>query len=447
MARPRKIPVRELFGKMIPRIRLEEIATETGAVKRRRKVDIFDLFWTLVMGFAPGKHRTMASLRRCYEVTSGEQIVPSAFYDRFSKAFTGFIKQVILEILEKFSNQTLALRGCLESFKELLITDSTVVRLHDLLENEMPGYKSKKIKAAAKLHMIMTAKGAGMKSIKITPGKTHDSRVLKVGKWVRDNLFLFDLGYFNYSLFHRIGQHGGYFVSRLKSSANPVIAEVHSIHRGNAIDLEGQRVLDVLPRLRRETLDAEVVVSIKKRKYAGSRRSLEVHYRLVGRLDPTSGEYHMYLTNIPVDRLPPDDIAMAYAARWWIEMMFKSMKQYFRLEQIPSKKVQIVEALLLSALITWLVSRQLMREVQRKLGPTGNRVKELRFAAIFAALSLDILAIVIQRPKYNRLRLRRVISTLLKESIDPNASRMDLVTNVENRTHHYCSRKTGVYGS
>ena len=129
------------------------------------------------------------------------------------------------------------------------------------------------------------------------------------------------------------------------------------------------------------------------------------------------------------------------------QMMFKSMKQYFRLEQIPSKKVQIVEALLLSALITWLVSRQLMREVQRKLGPTGNRVKELRFAAIFAALSLDILAIVIQRPKYNRLRLRRVISTLLKESIDPNASRMDLVTNVENRTHHYCSRKTGVYGS
>jgi hypothetical protein len=37
---------------------------------------------------------------------------------------------------------------------------------------------------------------------------------------------------------------------------------------------------------------------------------------LVGVRDPVTRAYHLYLTNIPPERVTPMDIAQTYAARW-----------------------------------------------------------------------------------------------------------------------------------
>ncbi|MBI3926959.1 MAG: transposase [Armatimonadetes bacterium] len=49
-----------------------------------------------------------------------------------------------------------------------------------------------------------------------------------------------------------------------------------------------------------------------------------------------TGAYHLYLTNIPADRLSPEDIARTYAARWEVELIFKELKSHYRLEEIPT---------------------------------------------------------------------------------------------------------------
>ena len=41
-------------------------AAALGAVKRRRKVDVVALVYTLVLGFDRGRERTLACLRRAY---------------------------------------------------------------------------------------------------------------------------------------------------------------------------------------------------------------------------------------------------------------------------------------------------------------------------------------------------------------------------------------------
>ncbi|MGB9887724.1 MAG: hypothetical protein ACPLRW_12120 [Moorellales bacterium] len=61
-------------------------------MKRRRKVDPVALFWVLVLGFGARAQRTLASLRRAYEVVWAESIFPSAFYDRFSPTMVAFSK-------------------------------------------------------------------------------------------------------------------------------------------------------------------------------------------------------------------------------------------------------------------------------------------------------------------------------------------------------------------
>jgi IS4 transposase len=103
-----------------------------------------------------------------------------------------------------------------KGFRDVLATDSTLVRLHELLERSFPASRTNHTKAAAKLHVVMSVQGKGMRSVKLSSGRQHDSPVLKVGRWVRDRLLLFDLGYFRYGLFDRIDAQGGYFISRLK---------------------------------------------------------------------------------------------------------------------------------------------------------------------------------------------------------------------------------------
>lgn len=54
-------------------------------------------------------------------------------------------------------------------------------------------------------------------------------------------------------------------MSRTKVSADPLFVRSLTVHRGRAIDLDGKRLREVLPRLDREGLDAEVELSFKRR--------------------------------------------------------------------------------------------------------------------------------------------------------------------------------------
>ena len=65
-------------------------------------------------------------------------------------------------------------------------------------------------------------------------------------------------------------------------------------------------------------------------------------FRLVGVINKDTGEYHFYLTNIPVERLVAEDIAMMYRARWTIELLFKELKSGYALNQISSANPEVI---------------------------------------------------------------------------------------------------------
>ena len=71
-------------------------------------------------------------------------------------------------------------------------------------------------------------------------------------------------------------RYGGYFVSRLKGNANPLIVAANRKWRGNSIDVVGKRLRDVLPLLKREVLDVEVEVKHKRRKYRGKQSMVKI---------------------------------------------------------------------------------------------------------------------------------------------------------------------------
>jgi IS4 transposase len=411
---------------------INQYARWSGVVRRRRKVEPAALFWAVVLGFAAGGKRSLAGMRRAYEKTTGTRLVPSVFYDRFTKPLAELFRTVVGVLLEKVEETTPSLTGILKGFRDVLATDSTLVRLHELLERSFPASRTNHTKAAAKLHVVMSVQGKGMRSVKVSSGRQHDSPVLKVGRWVRDRLLLFDLGYFRYGLFDRIDAQGGYFISRLKQNANPLITGVLRDGTPNGVPLVGERLKDVVGRLRRAEFDVEIEVEFRRREYGGRRRMARMRLRLVGVRDPETGQYHLYVTNIPAERLSASQIAAAYAARWQIELLFREMKSSYGLEQMPSRKRHIVETLLYASVVTLLVSRRLLVAVREKLKATQRHAPEERWSAIFKEVSQAVLDVVLAPGRLASELSRKLEAMLIHEAVDPNKSRQQLMARVLN---------------
>lgn len=432
MARSQSTEIRRTLRSLIPTKRLEELARRSKAVERHRKIGIVPLFWTLVLGFATGNARTLAALRRAFEKTTGQTVVPSAFYDRFSAGLVRLLRAVLADLIDETASRARCISGNLAGFKDVVIADSTVIKLHDLLGQVFPACRTNHTQAALKAHVILSVRGAGPHSIKVTSERVHDGPVLRAGRWVRQKLLIFDLGYYRFQLFSCIERQGGYFLTRLKDGANPLITSVHRTWRGRSVPVVGERLQTVLDRLQRQTLDMEVELTFQNRSYRGRRSTARMRVRLVGLRDERTGEYHLYVTNVPPDKLGPDDIASTYAARWLIELAFRELKSHYRADQMPSRKRHIVEALLLAAFIVFMVSRALLEFVRRSL-PVAlrQRLRDERWAAIFIAIVSDLLAIVVRPPRYARYAEPFLLATIRKEAVDPNRARLSLIQRAE----------------
>ena len=135
--------------------------------------------------------------------------------------------------------------------------------------------------------------------------------------------------------------------------------------------------------------------------------------------------------NARADEFDAHAVAQTYAARWQIELIFKELKSYYPLEELPTRKAYIVETLLLGAVITLLVSRRLLLAVQERLRRISYKMPEQRWAAIFAAAAPAILDIVVLPPRVSKVIARRLESMLLHKAPDPNRSWKLLIEQVE----------------
>lgn len=421
MARRKSTPLRTALSRLFPAALLRRFAQETGTVRRRRRVDPVKLFWVVVLGVGGGE-RSFAELRRSYEKVTGAKISASSFYNRFTPAFTQFLRALLNEGLKKLNHCAESAPAVLGEIQEILCVDSTIVRLHDALASHWPACRTNHTLAAVKLHTVLNVRGRGAQRVKITSERVHDGPVLRAGQWVKGRLLLFDLGYFRYSLFAAITRHGGFFLTRLKDNANPTLVRLHRRHRGRAVAVEGLGLLQIRSRLRRAVLDAEAEICFQKQRYAGRRSKGTLRVRIVGLWDESHSMYHWYITNLPVE-IKAEEIGKLYSARWTIELLFRELKSCYKLESIPSRKSHVVEAFLYASLLTLLASRALLLAV-RRWGTLGERRTPLeRWARLFVSATPELLALLLDPVAMARTRERPLLQFFLAEAPDPNVKR------------------------
>jgi IS4 transposase len=336
---------------------LEEHAEELGVVERDGKFQIPAFVWAFVFGFAAGESRTLAAFRRCYNSTADKTLSPGGFYQRLTPLLAEFLRDLVERRIDEVAVPH-TVSDEFDRFRDIIVADGTILRLHEFLSEEFQPRRGEQ--GGARLHLLHNVTDQTIDQFSITDEKAHDSTEFDTGPWLEGRLAILDLAYFKYRRFALIDENGGYFVSRLKDRANPVVTDELREWRGRAIPLEGKRIQDVVNDLHRQYIDVEVEVTFQRREYAGTQSWDTKRFRVVGVRDEDADDYHLYITNLPRSEFLPCDLATIYRCRWEVELLFRELKTRYELDEFDTTKKHIVEILVYAALLTLITSRTLL---------------------------------------------------------------------------------------
>jgi len=411
---------------MFPEEWLRQTAKETGLIIRERKIDPVVIFWVLTLGFGVRLQRTLASLKREYEKEANKTICDSSWYDRFTPELVEFLHQCVIHGIEELAKDPgRKLSKKLENFQDVVIQDSTIVRLHSSLADKFPAARTRKVAAGVKVGVMVSAVANGPKTVALYSEKTAEIKTLKIGPWIEDRILLVDLGFYKNQMFARVEENGGYFVSRIKKNMDPIVVSVEEgLSKTKSKKFAGKPVSECIEQLSGKNLDAVVKIKFKRRAYKGKQKQDEMNVRLVAMYNTKEKNYHIYITNIQKDVLGAKDIATLYGARWDIELLFKELKSKYALDVLDTKNVQVIEALIWTAMLTLIVSRRIYTLVRNSTSNPGKMVRytQLRWSTIFAENASDLLTVILHDCGIERT-FETVMSVYDSQALDPHVNR------------------------
>ena len=129
---------------------------------------------------------------------------------------------------------------------------------------------------------------------------------------------------------------------------------------------------------------------------------------------------------MPVERMSAEDIASLYGARWEIEMVFKELKSYYRMDQINSKNTDIIKSLVWVSILTLMCSRRVLQLIRNVDPEKANRYTHLRGAKVFGENAHQLLKEVLESMGMH-LDMLVLYDVYLNHGCDPNIKRERLM--------------------
>lgn len=427
----------EKLGELVSFQEIACAAVESGFTIRSRKIFPVEFLLTLIFWFYSKEEPSISKFHRIYNslVDKEKQVVYSSFYDRFSNEALTFVDKCLENYISHQINGVNAeLKGYLRTFKDVLIKDNTIVRVHSFLANKYPATRARRVTAGIKVSVLLSVVCNGPRSVKFFSEKTNDAKTLTVGPWVNGMLLLMDRGFFKLDVFAKIEGYGGSFVTRLKSNTK---AEVASVGLGipekmrkkiigqdiqKAIEIAGSHKLDI---------DAKVTVRYFPSGEKKVKNSLDL--RFVAVYNERTGEYHTYFTNIPEEELAGRDVASLYAARWDIENLFREIKSENLLGRLKSKNDAITEIFIRIPIIRLIIARELFAVARRILESSMLiRLKKRSWAIVFAENASQILRNLGKKKRGLRATApwREIWETIVEGAISAHVNRKTHTSNL-----------------
>ena len=360
----------KMLGELVTPDEIIEAGRRLGAIKRQRKTDLPALVQATVAAMSPIPGAETSALVNYLSIT-GVPMVPSSFYDRYSAEFAALMRELAARSVQMVREVSPDDRGLhdygvlLEQFDDVQAADGSSLMLKRLARGWAPS-TSKKRPAGIKLNAVISLRDHLPTAVDVTAQRRHDNAALPEDALKPNTLTFFDMGYLDLARFVDMTNRGAFFVTRLKSSHNPVIRRVHE-GAGQRVKARGMRLDDALEQnvleFRRdcsqELIDLDVVLDDGENQAIG---------RVVG-IQNEDGDRWWYLLNVDRKVLPAQDVGTAYSLRWDIELLFKQLKSGAGLSAVLAWRSSAVLAFLYAKIVALSLARLLELMVEEKYGP------------------------------------------------------------------------------
>ena len=266
-----------------------------------------------------------------------------------------FFEDMYFALVDKYQSFLADSRTMGLTFKEVLLIDSTTIRLFsDILKGvgRNPKGDGKK-KGGLKVHMLIDAVQSVGRFVKITEAKVHDKNFLKSLELMSHSMIVFDKAYNYYHQFALWTEQQVYFVTRLKKNAVYDIVEVTRNHyrkKGRAKVLRDE-IIEL-------TYHPEDESGKRQTKVSETIRLRKVCYQ------DEKNRYFEFLTN-SFD-ITAEEVAFLYKKRWGIELLFKKMKQNFQLHYFYGENENAIRTQVWCTLIAQLLLTVIQKIAQTK---------------------------------------------------------------------------------
>jgi hypothetical protein len=335
-----------------------------GVISRKRKLDLPAMVEGTVLALSglPGAQTNAFSN---YLQLAGDELAPSAFYDRFTEPFAKLMADLAarsvaaVRAIAPGSAREADFARLLKHFNDVRVTDSTCMVLQRLAAAWAPS-TSKKRPAGFKIHSVISAVDMLPIEHHLSAQRAHDNPQLDETALAPGTLYLADLGYVDEGRLIRLWDRGVQTLMRLKKSQNPVIRRVY-VGNADRRACRGKRLDDAfvegLLDFKAGVIDVDVELNAV---IDGAHESRVV--RVVGLQDREGGPYGdcwFYLTTVPRDLLSPDEVGLVYTVRWEIELLWKHLKTGTALASLRAWRQDAVVALVHAKLIGLCLARLL----------------------------------------------------------------------------------------
>lgn len=277
-----------------------------------------------------------------------------------------FFEDLYFSLVKKYQSFLSDSRTYGLTFKEVLLIDSTTIRLFsDILKGvgRNPKGDGKK-KGGLKVHMLIDAVQSVGRFVKITAAKVHDKNFLKSLELISHSMIVFDRAYNYYHQFALWTNQQVYFVTRLKKNTVYTVIEVLRSHyrkKGQAKVLSDEIIeLEYHPEDGNGKKQTNITKTIRLRK---------VCYQ------DEKNRYYEFLTNNY--EITAEEVAFLYKKRWGIEIMFKKMKQNFQLHYFYGENINAIYTQVWCTLIAQLLLTvlQKMAKVKKAFSVVASLVR------------------------------------------------------------------------
>ena len=355
------------FRELVAPEDIVEAACKLGAIRRQRKVDLPALVEATIAAILPVDGSQTTAFAN-YIALTGQQLAPSAFYDRFSDEFASLMLELARRAMRAVreaapEDRRLEDLGVLLSeFSDVQVVDATIVTLGKLAANWAPS-NNQKTPAKLKWHTLISLDDMLPVSERITGSRVADTRGLPRGALAPGTLTLMDMGYVDFERFAEASKSGASFIIPAKSNCTARIERVHEgqFLAGSPTDL---CLGDALERRHFDERHRVFDLDVSLTRNDGSALQL----RAVAIRTPQTGNYFACLTNVPRDVLDAVSVVSAYRLRWSVELFYKQMKSGTGLKAIRATRKSTVLSLLYAKMVALCLARLVELHIEERDG-------------------------------------------------------------------------------